>query len=129
MKLTRMVRTLLVISSLGATTLIYAQEQRDDAKPQEPRPEATKPAGNEVNPPRQDETKLRNRTRRNLQNRMTLSRPAKRASPQIRKRLSRRDSPNNRSTLSRAGRAVAFLTTSSAPILASSILWSSIGQP
>jgi len=58
MKLTRMVRTLLVISSLGATTLIYAQEQqRDDAKPQEPRPEATKPAGNEVNPPRQDETK------------------------------------------------------------------------
>ena len=58
MKLTRMVRTLLLISSLGATTLIYAQEQRDDAKPpQEPRPEATKPAGNEVNPPRQDETR------------------------------------------------------------------------
>jgi hypothetical protein len=58
MKLTRMIRTLLVISSLGATTLIYAQEQRDDAKPpEEPRPEATKPAGNELNPPRQDETK------------------------------------------------------------------------
>jgi hypothetical protein len=58
MKLTRIVRTLLLISSLGAAALMYAQDQRDDAKPpQEPRPEATKPAGNEDNPPRQDDAK------------------------------------------------------------------------
>ena len=40
MKLTRIVRILLLICFLGATALIYAQDQRDDAKPaQEPRPE------------------------------------------------------------------------------------------
>jgi hypothetical protein len=58
MKLTRIVRILLLISLLGPAAFLYAQDQRDDAKPpQEPRPEATKPAGNEVDPPRQDEAK------------------------------------------------------------------------
>jgi hypothetical protein len=58
MKLTRIVRILLLISFLGGSALIYAQDQRDDAKPpQDPRPEATKPAGNEDKPPRQDEAK------------------------------------------------------------------------
>jgi hypothetical protein len=58
MKLTRIFRILLLICFLGATALIYAQDQRDDAKsPQEPRPEATKPPGDEVNPPGQDEAK------------------------------------------------------------------------
>ena len=56
MKLTGVIRILLVLSFLGATTLIYAQDQRDDAKP-EPRPEATKPAGDEAKPARQDESK------------------------------------------------------------------------
>lgn len=57
MKLAGIVRIFLVLSFLGATTLIYAQEQQDEAKPpQEARPEATKPR-DEVNPPRQDETK------------------------------------------------------------------------
>lgn len=58
MKLTRIVRISLLIFFLGASALIYAQEQRDDAKPpQEPRPEAAKPAGDQVNPPRQDEAR------------------------------------------------------------------------
>lgn len=58
MKLTRIVRILLLISFLGGSALIYAQDQRDDAKlPEEPRPEVTKPAGNDVKIPRQDETK------------------------------------------------------------------------
>jgi hypothetical protein len=58
MKLTRIVRILLLICFLGASALIYAQEQRDDAKPpQEPRPEATKPESDEARPPRQDEAK------------------------------------------------------------------------
>jgi hypothetical protein len=58
MKLTRLLRTSVLISFLGMSALIYAQDQRDDAKPpQEARPEATKP-GDEAKPPRsQDETK------------------------------------------------------------------------
>ncbi|MFZ0957941.1 MAG: hypothetical protein WAN60_16475 [Candidatus Sulfotelmatobacter sp.] len=58
MKLTGIVRILLLISLLGASALMYAQDPRDDPKPpQEPRPVATKPAANEINPPRQDEAK------------------------------------------------------------------------
>jgi hypothetical protein len=58
MKLTRIVRILLLISFLGGSALIYAQEQRDDAKPpQDARPEATKPADDENKPSRQDEAK------------------------------------------------------------------------
>ena len=64
MKLTRIVRILLLISFLGGSALIYAQDQRDDAKPpEEPRPEATKPAGDVKfrarmsKPPKQDEAK------------------------------------------------------------------------
>jgi hypothetical protein len=57
MKLTRIVRMLLLFSFLGGSALIYAQDQRDDAKPpQDARPEATKP-GEENKPPHQDETK------------------------------------------------------------------------
>jgi hypothetical protein len=57
MKLTGLVRTSLLLSLLGTTAMIYAQDQRDDAKPpqEEPRPEATKPAGDEVKPPRAQE--------------------------------------------------------------------------
>jgi hypothetical protein len=57
MKFTGVVRMLVLISLLGGTALIYAQDQRDDTKPpqEEPRPEATKPAHDEANPPRQQE--------------------------------------------------------------------------
>jgi hypothetical protein len=58
MKLTRIVRILFLTFFLGGSALMFAQDQREDAKPsQDPRPEATKPAGDEVNPPHQDETK------------------------------------------------------------------------
>jgi hypothetical protein len=55
MKLTRLVvRMLLLVSLLGATALIYAQDQHDDSKPKE---EATKPAQEEAKPPKQEEAK------------------------------------------------------------------------
>jgi type IV secretory pathway VirB10-like protein len=58
MKLTGIVRMLLLISFLGGSALMYAQDQRDDAKsPQEPRDEATKPAGDEVKQPRQEDAR------------------------------------------------------------------------
>jgi hypothetical protein len=58
MKLTRIVRILLLSSFLGASALIYAQDQRDEARPpQDPHPEASKPTGDDVKPPRQDEAK------------------------------------------------------------------------
>lgn len=59
MKVTGLVRTSVLISLLGTSALIYAQDQHDDAKPpqDQPRPEATSPAKDEVKPPRQDETK------------------------------------------------------------------------
>src|SRR6267143_1539949 len=53
MKLVRLVSTLVSTSFLsllfGTTTLIYAQDQRDEAKtpPQETRPEASKPTQDE----------------------------------------------------------------------------------
>jgi hypothetical protein len=43
MKLTGLIRTSLLVSLLGTTAMIYAQDQQDNAKPQDPRPEATKP--------------------------------------------------------------------------------------
>jgi len=56
MKLFGVVRILLLISMLGASALIYAQDQREDAKPkeEEARPEAAKPR-DEANPPRHQE--------------------------------------------------------------------------
>lgn len=54
MKLTGLIRASVLISLLGATALIYAQ----DPKPQdEPRPEATRPARDEAKPASQDEAK------------------------------------------------------------------------
>ncbi len=50
MKLTGLIRTSLLVSLLGTTAMIYAQDQHDDAKPQEPRPEATKPAHDDAKP-------------------------------------------------------------------------------
>jgi hypothetical protein len=57
MKLTEVVRTFVLISILGGSGLIYAQDQQNDAKPpqEEPRPEATKPAHDEATPPRHQE--------------------------------------------------------------------------
>jgi hypothetical protein len=57
MKLTAVVRIFVLISLLGATALVYAQDQQNDAKPsqEEPRPETTKPAHDETSAPRQQE--------------------------------------------------------------------------
>jgi hypothetical protein len=55
MKLTGLLKTSVLISLLGASALIYAQDQKDEAKPEEPRPEATKPSRDEVKPSRQQE--------------------------------------------------------------------------
>lgn len=57
MKFTGLIRTSLLVSLLGTTAMIYAQDQRDDAKPQDPRPEATKPAHDDAKPAREQETK------------------------------------------------------------------------
>jgi|SRR5580658_3675797 hypothetical protein len=59
MTLTGFVRTSVLLSLLGMSAVIYAQDQ-DNAKPpqEEPRPEATKPAQqDEAKPPKQDEVK------------------------------------------------------------------------
>jgi hypothetical protein len=59
MKLTGVVRIFILISLLGGSALIYAQEQQNDAKPpqDEARPEATKPAHDDATPPRQEDAK------------------------------------------------------------------------
>jgi cytoskeletal protein RodZ len=65
MKLTRLIYTAFLSLLLGAVTLIgtrgrlYAQDQRDDAKPeqQDVRPDANKPAADDTKSPRQDEAK------------------------------------------------------------------------
>ncbi len=59
MKLIGVVRMFVLISLLGGSGLIYAQEQQNDAKPaqEESRPEATKPAHDEAAPPKQEEMK------------------------------------------------------------------------
>ncbi|MFZ0135523.1 MAG: hypothetical protein WAK89_00565 [Candidatus Sulfotelmatobacter sp.] len=59
MKLIRLVRIFVLISLLGGSGLIYAQDQQNDAKPsqEEARPEATKPAHDEATAPRQDDAK------------------------------------------------------------------------
>jgi hypothetical protein len=56
MKLSGVVRILLLISMLGASALIYAQDQREESKPkeEEARPETAKPR-DEANPPRHQE--------------------------------------------------------------------------
>jgi hypothetical protein len=65
MKLTRLINTAFLSLLLGAVALIgsqgrlYAQDQRDDAKPdqQDTRPDANKPAADDAKSPRQDEAK------------------------------------------------------------------------
>jgi hypothetical protein len=65
MKLTRLINTAFLSLLLGAMALIgtqgrlYAQDQRDDAKPdqQDVRPDANKPAADDAKSPRQDEAK------------------------------------------------------------------------
>jgi hypothetical protein len=61
MRLSRLVSTLAGASvlslALGATGLLYAQEQHEDAKPEEARPEASKPAQDDAKTPRQEEAK------------------------------------------------------------------------
>lgn len=59
MKHIRVIRMFVLISLLGGSGLVYAQEQQNDAKPpqEESRPEATKPAHDEGAPPRQEEVK------------------------------------------------------------------------
>jgi hypothetical protein len=57
MKLARLVSTSALCCFLGTSALIYAQEQRDDAKPaqDDSRPEATKPARDDAKSPRQQD--------------------------------------------------------------------------
>jgi hypothetical protein len=57
MKFTGVFRIFVLISLLGGSALIYAQDQGDSSKPpqEEARPEATKPVRDEANPPRQQE--------------------------------------------------------------------------
>jgi flagellar motor protein MotB len=58
MRLTRLLSASALSLLLGTTALLYAQEQHEDAKPQdEPRPEASKPAQDDTKTPRQDEAK------------------------------------------------------------------------
>jgi hypothetical protein len=59
MKLNRLLGTSVLSLVLGATGLVYAQEQHEDAKPaqEEARPEAAKPSQDEMKAPRQDEAK------------------------------------------------------------------------
>jgi hypothetical protein len=56
MRINRIVRIFVLTSLLGGSGLIYAQDQ-NEAKPEEARPEATKPAHDEAAPPKQDEVK------------------------------------------------------------------------
>jgi outer membrane biosynthesis protein TonB len=119
MKLTRIVRILSLISFLGGSALIYAQDQRDDAKPpQDPRPEATKPAGNEDNPPRQDEAKPPKQD--DAKPPREEAKPANQEAPKQAERPEQRHPTLNR--------AAAFLTTSSGPTSDGSIPLSSSGQ-
>jgi len=58
MRLTRLLSASALSLLLGTTALLYAQEQHEDAKPQEEaRPEAAKPAQDDTKAPRQDEAK------------------------------------------------------------------------
>jgi hypothetical protein len=58
MKLTGVIRILVLVSLTGVSALIYAQDQSDNARPQqdEARPEATK-RQEEAKPPKQDDAK------------------------------------------------------------------------
>jgi len=58
MRVAQVVRTLTLCSLLATTGWMYAQDQKDDAKPsEEKRPEATKPAPNDAKPARPDDAK------------------------------------------------------------------------
>src|SRR5271166_4987440 len=57
MKITRLVSTTVLSLLLGSTALVWAQDEHNDAKPEEPRPEANRPERNEAQPKKQDENK------------------------------------------------------------------------
>jgi|HubBroStandDraft_6_1064221.scaffolds.fasta_scaffold508353_2 hypothetical protein len=58
MKITRWVSTAALSVLLGTTALVWAQDEHNDAKPpEEPRPEAARPARDEAKPKAQDEDK------------------------------------------------------------------------
>jgi flagellar motor protein MotB len=58
MRIKTLVSTAALSLLLGSTALVCAQDEHNDAKPpQEPRPEATRPAQDEARPPQQDEAK------------------------------------------------------------------------
>jgi hypothetical protein len=58
MKITRWVSTAVLSVLLGTTALVWAQDEHNDAKPpEEPKPEAARPARDEAKPKAQDEDK------------------------------------------------------------------------
>jgi len=57
MKITRLVSTAVLSLLLGSTALVWAQDEHHEAKPEEPRPEATRPERDEARPKKQDENK------------------------------------------------------------------------
>jgi hypothetical protein len=58
MRVAQVVRMFALCSLLATTGWMYAQDQKDDAKPsEEKRPEATKPAPNDAKPARPDDVK------------------------------------------------------------------------
>ena len=58
MRVAQIVRTFALCSLLATTGWMYAQDQKDDAKPsEEKRPEATKPAQNDAKPEKQNDNK------------------------------------------------------------------------
>jgi hypothetical protein len=57
MKLRTLVSTAGLMILLSSAAIVCAQDEHPDAKPPEPRPEATKPRQDEAKPPRQDEAK------------------------------------------------------------------------
>jgi hypothetical protein len=57
MKLARFASTAALSLLLGSSALMWAQDEHNDAKPPEPRPEATRPAQEEGKPARPEEAK------------------------------------------------------------------------
>jgi len=125
MKLVRLISTSVGASILfllfGTTALIYAQDQRDEAKTprQETRPEASKPTQDEPSS-RQGEAKPRNRARTSL----SAAMPSRRQSSRIPSRPGSRDRPanqTNRRNVRQTIVGVASPMTSSAPNSADNI--------
>jgi hypothetical protein len=70
MRLTQVVSTSALSFLLTTTALVYAQDQREEARPaEESRPEATKPAQDEAKSPRQEEAKPDKQEKRDERNR------------------------------------------------------------